>query len=464
MKKNPESASPNTPESTTQLSENASPNTTERRGAKSKAVVPFRLGKDEMNLVEHPFALLKRGDSDSLIFLEWDKVHPRTGKTIRAKWRVSGDPKLGLPGPVEERLYLVLMELSREAGFPRKVMFSRGDVLKRLGIANSAKNYAMLRDAFLRLETVTIEAKNSFWLARVNDFAALKMFHLLEEVDFVDEVAGQRKGQIPLALSSFVWSDTMFLSLVAGNIRSLNIDFALSLDLPLAARLFRYLDKHRTGGAVDKRRYEIELHRLCEIHLGMAPAKYASKLKERLLPALEELKRRGFLIGWGYEEMKSAPGETKMVFEFSGIVPAIEKGDGEGKSHVPAQLVPVGAASERELSLFPEVSETPGAQLMTNLTRGIEWAHEQWRDCDDEFSRLDLACDAVCEALPADVRAKIHARVLATLPSYLRSHQNTPGAKTMIEKERRAIVWSEHKDAVYAALGDEGDEGEGDEE
>lgn len=460
MKKSPKSAPPSTSESSTELSENVPPNTTERRGAKSKAIASFRLGKDEMNLVEHPFALLRRGDSDSLIYLEWDKVHPRTGKTIRAKWRVSGDPKLGLPGPVEERLYLILMELSREAGFPRKVMFSRYDVLKRLGLTRTAPNYAMLRDAFLRLKTVTIEAKNSFWLARVNDFAALKMFSLIDEVNFVDEVAGVRKGQIPLALSSFVWSDTMFLSLVAGNIRSLNIDFALSLDLPLAARLFRYLDKHRTGGAVDKRRYEIELHRLCEIHLGMAPAKYPSKLKERLLPALEELKRRGFLMGWAYEEMKSAPGETKIVFEFSGIVPAIEKGEGEGKSHVPAQLVPAGIAPEAELSLFPDASQTPGAQLMTNLTRGIEWAHEQWRDCDDEFSRLDLACDAVFEALDEAVRTKINARALATLPSYLRSHQNTPGARTMLEKERRAIVWSEHKDAVYASLGDtdEGDE------
>ena len=419
-----------------------------------------------MNLVEHPFALLKRGDNDSLIFLEWDKTHPRTGKTIRAKWRVSGDPELGLPGPVEERLYLVWMELSREEGFPRKVMFSRYDVLKRLGLTRTAPNYAMLRDAFLRLKTVTIEAKNSFWLARVNDFAASKMFSLIDEVEFVDEEPGQRKGQIPLALSSFVWSDTMFLSLVAGNIRSLNIDFALSLDLPLSARLFRYLDKHRTGGAMNIGRYEIELHRLCEIHLGMAPAKYPSKLKERLLPALEELKRRGFLTGWGYEEMKSAPGDTKMVFEFSGIVPAIARGEGDAKTlaapaEIPLQSAISGASPGGEPSVSPGATDPPGAQLMTNLTRGIEWAHEQWRDCDDEFSRLDLACDAVFEALREEVRAKINARAVAVLPSYLRSHQNTPGARTMLEKERRAIVWSECKDAVYAALGDT-DEGDDD--
>ena len=74
-------------------------------------------------------------------------------------------------------------------------------------------------------------------------------------------------------------------SFAAGNIRSLPIEFALSLELPLAARLFRYLDKHRTGETGTLRHsFEIELHRLCEIHLGMKSAKYPSKLKERLLP------------------------------------------------------------------------------------------------------------------------------------------------------------------------------------
>jgi len=221
---------------------------------------PYRLGKDEMNLVEHPFALLKRGTTDSIIHLEWEKKHPRTNRAVKAHWRITGDSELGLPGPVEERLYLVMMELSREQGFPEEVMFSRADILRRLGIAKTAKSYAMLRDAFLRLTTVTIDAKNSFWLARDDDFAASVMFHLVEEVKFTEENAGRRQGQIPLALSSFKWSQIMYSSIVAGNIRSLSIDFALSLDLPLSARLFRYLDKHRTGDKdYNRNKFEIEL-------------------------------------------------------------------------------------------------------------------------------------------------------------------------------------------------------------
>lgn len=79
------------------------------------AELPFRLGKDEMNLIEHPFGLLKRGDEAEL-YLEWEKVHPRSGKKFKASWRVMTNEKLGLPGPPEERLYLVLMELSRGQG------------------------------------------------------------------------------------------------------------------------------------------------------------------------------------------------------------------------------------------------------------------------------------------------------------------------------------------------------------
>ena len=46
--------------------------------------------------------------------------------------------------------------------------------------------------------------------------------------------------------------------------------FALSLNSPIALRLYRYLDKKRHGEN-DRARYsfQIELHRLCELHLGM---------------------------------------------------------------------------------------------------------------------------------------------------------------------------------------------------
>jgi len=441
MKKSIKAASPTSPKSNVSqtgdtLNQNAS-----AQHPTNNAVVPFRLGKDEMNLVEHPFALLRRGATDSVIHLEWDKIHPRTGKTVHAEWRVSGDPILGLPGPVEERLYLVLMELSREQGFPQRVIFSRGDILRRLSIADTAQNYATLHDAFLRLKTVTIDAKRSFWNVAAQDFSAHRMFNILDDVEVVDEAAGRRKGQVSLALSSFLWSEVMYSSIVAGNIRSLSIDFALSLELPLSARLFRYLDKHRTGDKDQNRnKFEIELHRLCEIHLGMTRARYASKLKERLAPAFQELKERGFLAEVKYEPMKSQTGAEKVVFYFTnGLLNA--KDDVEVSTSVPAPVPQIPTEGMQ----IEEVVVAPAPTGFSPIDLILSW------DMEDEEAR-GAACDAVFEELDTATREKIENGLWELMPPFLQNNRSLPGARSTLARHRRARVLGDYADRVRAVL------------
>jgi len=426
-------------------SENLSPeDSTSQKTKKSneKAVSKsFRLGKDEMNLVEHPFAVLKRGATGSVIHLEWEKKHPRTGKTIKAHWRIEGSGELGLPGPVEERLYLVMMELSREQGFPEQVMFSSGDILRRLGIADAAKNYAMLHDAFLRLTSVTIDAKNSFWLAQADDFAASVMFGLVDEVKTTEEGGGRRKGQVPLALSSFRWSQTMYSSIVAGNIRSLSIDFALSLELPLSARLFRYLDKHRTGDKDQNRnKFEIELFRLCEIHLGMTRARYASKLKERLAPAFQELKQRGFLADVQFEPMKSQESAEKVVFYFTnGLLNA------DGEVEMPATVSPEIEYHTLHAIQSEEVLVAPAPTGFSPIDLILSW------DMEDEEAR-NAACDAVFEELDATTREKIENGLWEIMPPFLQNNRSLPGARSTLARHRRARVLGDYADRVRAVL------------
>src|SRR4028119_1803453 len=103
---------------------------------------PLRTGKDEMNLVEHPFAVLSWGNRrGSEISITWEQKHPRTGRVVHSAWNVTGHPSLGLPGPTDERLYLVLMELTRECGMQQVVSFSRGNLLDRMGLSHSQNNY-----------------------------------------------------------------------------------------------------------------------------------------------------------------------------------------------------------------------------------------------------------------------------------------------------------------------------------
>jgi len=277
-----------------------------------------RAGGDEMNLVEYPFASLWGKEKPGMeIEHEWETRHPITGKTVRASWRVTGDPKLGLPGPSDERLYLVLVQLTREAGLESQtVHFTRHDLVKRMGWSHDQHSYRILMDVLRRLKAVTISAENAFWDARAKTFRTVG-FSVLDNYDVADErpgrKSGSKEGQAVLPLSYFKWNDVIFNSMRAGYIRSLDLNFALALKGDIALRLYRYLDKKSYDG---RRTFEIELAVLCERHLGMRRSPYASKYKERLKPAHDELMERGFLNGVEYEAMKSKKAE-KVRYAFS---------------------------------------------------------------------------------------------------------------------------------------------------
>ena len=271
---------------------------------KAVKVEVIRHGRDEMNLVEYPFASLwKNTEPGTEILHEWETTHPISGKTVKAFWRVTGDAKFGLPTASDEQLYLALMELTQQAGVQNQVIhFTRYDLLKRLGWPDQPQYYAALRDAFTRLLAVTITAQNAFWDAKARSFRTVG-FSLLDNFDILEEQRGRKKsGQSSLPLSFFKWNDVLFDSFQAGYLKALDLDFALSLKSSIALRLYRYLDKKSFDA---RRTFEIELAALCERHLGMRPNPYPSKYKERLKNAHDELIARGFLESVSYEAMKT---------------------------------------------------------------------------------------------------------------------------------------------------------------
>lgn len=197
-----------------------------------------RISKDEMNMVEHPFASLSKETDARSIEFTWEGQHPTTGKTVQASWRVSGDPQLGLPTANDERIYLVLMELTRETGWEQTVHFTRHSLLKRLGWSDDKRSYQMLEQGLDRLATVTIHAQNAFWSPTQKSFYN-GTFGILDTAVVTTERAG-RKAPSAEPISFFKWNDIMFASLTDGNIRTLDLEFALSLRRPLSLRLYRY--------------------------------------------------------------------------------------------------------------------------------------------------------------------------------------------------------------------------------
>jgi hypothetical protein len=373
---------------TTQLNTTGSDNA----GIDTNLTEVIRLGKDEMNLAEHPFAALWKHESrDAEIYLEWQRPHPTTGKMLKASWRVVGDPKMGLPTISDERVYLVLMELTREAGFTQTVHFTRHELIKRLGWADNAKSNQMLKDAFARLTSVTVTAENSFWNPRAKSFSSAG-FHMLDNFEIFAEPPGRKSPNAALPLSYFKWNDILFQSFVNGNIRSLDLTLALSLKGSIALRLFRFLDKKTYAG---RHPFEISLRDLCGLHLGMAVDNcYESDLKARLKPAHEELIKIGFLKDAVYQTMKTRDG-SKVRYTFPR-----KKALAAEKAPVNSNLFETANPSSAKVSIVETpVVETPHAQPVDELLQQMfdlkvspDVAQEFLQSISPETIRLQLDC------------------------------------------------------------------------
>lgn len=257
-------------------------------------------GRDEMNLAGNPFALLQAASKNGQkqIKREWER-RLANGKVVKASWEVIGHTELGLPGPFEELLYLILLQLTREireetGEWHQTVYFSRHNLFSRLGWGGNSRDYASLQSAFFRMRAVSIQAIYSFHDPRTGQPLPTRGFGLIEDFAFAEEKTGPKTKNAELPLSWFKWSDVLYNSFCAGNVRSLALDFTLSLDGAVSRRLFRLLEllRHSKRPAHDKVKLDlIDLRS----RLGMAEYKYSSKIKEKLQPATDELTTRGYL-------------------------------------------------------------------------------------------------------------------------------------------------------------------------
>lgn len=321
-------------------------------------IVDDHSGRDEMNLAGNPFALLQAGgkskDGKSHIKYQWNR-RLTSGKTALATWEVAGHADLGLPGPSDELLYLVLLEMTREAAdggtWPQQVHFSRADLLKRLGWPDSRQYYTLLADCFARLDAVVIQARNSFYDAAQKAPLSFISFSILDGAQIADEPRG-RKIQGALPLSFFKWSDRMLESFNAGNVRSLALDFVVSLHHPTAVRLFRFLDMHRNSQKPPLHEFKIGALKLRD-HLGMVNLKFVSKVKERLEPAHQELIERGYLERAEYR--KGAGGEM-VFYTFA-----------DGPKKATPEATPVSMPTRKPAASHPASKATTGKTARAGL-------------------------------------------------------------------------------------------------
>jgi len=285
-------------------------------GVTGARIAPARLGRDEMNLAEFPFALLADRAPKSINTIKFeDDVEGKDGELVKRIWTVTGGESFGLPVASDEEVYVALMEITKEQGFDqRSISITRYDLIKRLGWPDKGDSYRRLRGALDRLLAVTIKAEKAFWDKEKQRYVDVG-FHIIDDYALYDEAPGRkRRGhQDTLPLSFISWNQVIFRSFQVGNIKQLDTAFFFGLRSSISRRLFRYLDKKRYDG---KATFRIRIKKLAFEKLGMSRNYYPSHIKQELKRAHDELLETGFLTRIDYEKPKGRE-EERVVYHFT---------------------------------------------------------------------------------------------------------------------------------------------------
>jgi len=174
----------------------------------------------------------------------------------------------------------------------------------------------------------------------------------------------------------------------------------------------------------------------------MTRARYASKLKERLAPAFEELKERSFLTEVQYEPMKSQEGAEKVVFYFTGGPLSAD-----GEPALPTLDTTRTQQWASRISESPEMLVAAEQTGFSPIDLILSW------DIEDEEAR-NAACDAVFDQLDSPTQESIEKGLWDALPPFLQNNRSLPGARSTLARHRRNRVMSDYGDRVRAVLED----------
>jgi hypothetical protein len=264
-------------------------------------------GRDEMNLAEFPMALLSHRAPPGQRTLQHSKtIRGPDGKPLEQRWTITASDAYGLPVAGDEELFLALLDVSHRQGFPEVVTFSRYELIQRMNRKPTGENYRRILDGLRRLSSVSFFAQNAFFDNARKTYLKEVKFNVIAEYAIAD---GERT-QPSFPLSWIRWGQPVLDSIRAGNIKSINLNRYFRLEGSITKRLYRFLDK-KFGR---KDHFMIDLFLLAHEHLGMTRSwRYASDVRRRLEPCLEELKKDGYLAGWHYRKNANNDG---VVIEF----------------------------------------------------------------------------------------------------------------------------------------------------
>ncbi len=265
------------------------------------------LVKAEGNFEDHPYFTVGNQRNRDGIVQHTNTIRTKDGQELKQTWTVRAVHGLGLPGKLDQDVYVALLQLvDRQGGVPEDgwIGFSLYELVELLQRTHGGRDYKQIKESLERLSGTTIQSRNAFYRKSTMSYID-DSFHLLDRVQHSETMdgAGKRGERTWIQLSSHFVD-----SYRANYSKMLDADFYWSLNSSVAKRLFRFIDKKRN----QRRRWEVDLFSLRD-RIPLSPYPYPSKVREKLTPAHEELTHKGFLANVTYR--KTGDGSHLVCYE-----------------------------------------------------------------------------------------------------------------------------------------------------
>jgi hypothetical protein len=254
----------------------------------------------ERNLEEYPLFELKARQRGSKARLFERVVEGEGGVSLRQTWKVIPSGEYGMPGPVDQDVYLAVLQLlEQRGGMPEdgELAFSLYELRKVLGWSDdSGGAYREIRDALVRIQLTGVQSSNAFYSAADEQLIA-DSFNVWS-VHFAQRKkrggAGSSRVRTTQDRHVLRFHPVFIRNYEAQYLKGLDADFFWALKLPLSKRLYRLIDLQRAGGLS----WRTDLFAVRDqVPLDYA---YPSQIKRALAKAHGELEEKGFLSGVEY--------------------------------------------------------------------------------------------------------------------------------------------------------------------
>ena len=270
----------------------------------------------ERNLEEYPLFELKARQRGSKARLFERVIEGEGGVSLRQSWKVIPSGEYGMPGPLDQDVYLAVLQLlEKRGGMPEdgELAFSLYELRKVLGWSDdSGGAYRQIKDALVRIQLTGVQSTNAFYSAADEQLIA-DSFNVWS-VHFAQR---KRRGAATSGAHATTqdrhvlrFHPVFIRNYEAQYLKGLDADFFWSLKMPLSKRLYRLIDLQRASGLS----WRTELFAVRDqIPLDYP---YPSQIKRALKKAHAELEEKGFLSGVDYEEHEEE-NATSVIYRIS---------------------------------------------------------------------------------------------------------------------------------------------------